>query len=541
MLNIRARQLNTPALFGYRQPVTGIPLTEPLPNFAAVFALDLNIFFDVARRRPRSGFGGVLMSAAFNNIVRLAVTDEFTKELKRSATNIKDPVLEFALQLPTLPPPINGLSERVIGQLAAIVFPDRAARGKLSAQDRSDLHHLGIAAHHKIAGFVTAEDALVNVSQIIEAQFGLRVVHVRDLAQSLKHATSVSSPLDIGFADRDLCLSEVNSTDAPKIRSLVDSVKLPPELRSLALVDGVQASNRRSLAVSFEGNVICVSFWQPQSLLQGALEALLLVDEEHASSIVAVNALLNRLARNASAHGPARLQITIPNSALTAQEIAIRYGFTRCKSSEAEISRYQRLAIGHAVTGSSWPTVRQKLRSVTDMSFPEALPVLGDENIHIPFVNREGKEFAIDLFDLETILSPTLFLLPGRTAILAPIRAAYADDLLGTSAQSSWLPLSQAAILHERTYFSAARNERLLRKGIPVVFYESGKFNGRAAAIAIARVTNTVIVPKRKVALSLVEGGVLDEKDLAELSSGERIAATSIDNIMKLKRPVPLR
>ena len=541
MINIRARQLNTPALFGYREAVTGIPLTDPLPNFAAVFALDLNIFFDVVRRRPRSEFGGVVMSAAFNNIVRLAVTDEFTTELRRSASNNHDPVLEFALQLPTLPRPLNGLNEQTIDQLAAIVFPEKAASGKLSAQDRSDLKHLAIAAHHKIAGFVTAEDALVNASQAIETQFGVRIVHVRDLAQTLKDATNVPSPLDIGFADRDLCLSEVTSIHASAIRTLVDSVKLPRDLRNLALADGVQANTRRSLVVSLESNVICVALWQPQSLLQGALEALLLVDEDQASSMVAVNALLNKLSRVTSSHGPARLQVTIPNSALGAQEMAIRYGFTRCNSEEAEVSRYQRLSIGAVVTGKSWPAVRQKLRSTTNMNFPETLPSPDGKDIRIPFENEDGKEFAIDLFDLETILSPTLFLLPGRVAVLAPIRASYADDLLGTSVQASLLPRRQAAILHERTYFSSSRNERLLSKGTPIVFYESGKANGRSAAVAVARVTSTVIVSKRKVASTLVESGVLDEDDLEGLSSSEQIAATSIDNIMKLKRPVPLK
>jgi GNAT superfamily N-acetyltransferase len=540
-INIRARQLNTPALFGYREPVTGIPLTEPLPNFTAVFALDLNIFFDVVRHRPRSEFGAVVMSAAFNNIVRLAVTEEFTRELKRSASNTHDPVLEFALQLPTLPAPVNGLNEQLMNELAAIVFPERASAGKLSAQDRSDLIHVAIAAHHKIAGFVTAEDALVKSSQTIETQFGVRIVHVRDLAEILNNTTNVSSPLDIGFADRDLCLSEINSGHASAIKGLADSVRLPRELRNLALADGVQASTRRSLAISFEGKVVCVAFWQPQSMLQGALEAFMLVDEDQASSVVAVNALLNKLSRIASSHGPARLQVVIPNSALATQEMAIRYGFTRCTGNEAEVSRYQRLSIGDAVSEKSWPSVREKLRTTTDMLFPAALPPIDVDDVRIQFENKDGKEFVIDLFDLETILSPTIFLLPGRSGILVPIRASYADDLLGTAAQASLLPRSQAAILHERTYFSSARNERLLRKGAPIVFYESGKSNGRSAAIAVARVTSTVIVPKRKVASTLIDSGVLDEEELRDLSSGEQIAATSIDNIMKLRKPVPLK
>jgi ribosomal protein S18 acetylase RimI-like enzyme len=315
-INVRARQFNTPALFGYRRPVSGIPLTEPLPNFTTILALDLNIFFDVARRRPRSEYGAVVMSAAFNNIVRLTVTQEFANELRRSATTTQDPILEFALQLPTLPAPATGVSEPIIQELARIVFPVRAAAAALTIQDRSDLVHLAIAAHHKIAAFVTAEDALVHASRAIEARFGIRILHVKDLAETLKSATSVSSPLDIGFSDRDLRLSDVTASHSSAIRSLVDSVKLPRELRGLALAEGVQASTRCSLAIAFEDQVISAAFWQPQSVLQGGLEALILVDEDQVSSLVAVNALLNRLSRVASERGPARVQISIPNSAL---------------------------------------------------------------------------------------------------------------------------------------------------------------------------------------------------------------------------------
>ena len=159
-INIRSRQLDTPALFGYRRPVTGIPLTEPLPNLSAVFALDLNVFFDVLKHRPRHDYGAAVMSAAFDNIVRLAVTEEFANELRRTTTGMPDPLLEFALQLPTLPAPVHGLSQQLINELAIIVFPQRAAAQRLTAQDESDLAHLAIAAHHKVTGFVTAEEAL---------------------------------------------------------------------------------------------------------------------------------------------------------------------------------------------------------------------------------------------------------------------------------------------------------------------------------------------------------------------------------------------
>jgi GNAT superfamily N-acetyltransferase len=540
-INIRARQFNTPSLFGYRRPVTGIPLTEPLPNFTTILALDLNVFFDVARRRPRSEYGAVVMSAAFNNIVRLTVTQEFANELRRSATSTPDPILEFALQLPTLPAPTNSVSPAFIDELAAIVFPARATAGTLTVQDKSDLTHLAIAAHHKITAFVTAEDALVRASSAIETRFGIRVLHVKDLAETIKSTTSVCSPLYIGFSDRDLRLSEVLAEHAAAIRNLADSVKLPRELRSLALAEGVQASTRQSLAIAFEDEVICAAFWQPQSILQGGLEALLLVDEDQVSSLVSVNALLNRLSRIASERGPARVQVIIPNSALGAQDVAIRYGFMRCSGTDSEVSRYQRLSIGGVVDAASWPSVRKNLQVTADMRISEDFAAIADEELRIHFQNQNGTDFIIDLFDLETNLSPTMFLLSGRNAVLVPIRSSYADDLLGTADQGSLLPKPQAGLLHERTYFSSVRNERLFVKGTPIVFYESGKLGGRSAAVAVARVTSTVVIAKSQIDAPLLEGGVVDEEGIKDLSSSTQIAATTMDNVMKLRKPVPLK
>ena len=73
------------------------------------------------------------------------------------------------------------------------------------------------------------------------------------------------------------------------------------------------------------------------------------------------------------------------------------------------------------------------------------------------------------------------------------------------------------------------------------VFYESGKSNGRSAAVAVARVTSTVVVPKSQITATLIDGGVVAEEDIKDLSSGILIAATTVDNVMKLRKPVALK
>ena len=205
-----------------------------------------------------------------------------------------------------------------------------------------------------------------------------------------------------------------------------------------------------------------------------------------------------------------------------------------------EVSRYQRLTLGRVVDEASWPSVRRLLESETDMRFAEDLSSIVDGEFRVQFQSKAGEQLLINLFDLETILSPTSFLLHNRTGALSPIRKIYADDLLGTGNQSSLLPRPQAGILHERTYFSDPRTQRLLSRGTPIIFYESGKGNGRSAAIALARITSTVVVPKSQITATLLSSGVVAEEDISSLSSGDLIAVTTVDNVLKLNKPVPL-
>jgi hypothetical protein len=78
-------------------------------------------------------------------------------------------------------------------------------------------------------------------------------------------------------------------------------------------------------------------------------------------------------------------------------------------------------------------------------------------------------------------------------------------------------------------------------RGTPVVFYESGKSNGRSAAIVVARVISTVVVPKGQIAASLLERGVVDDEGLEDFNSGKVVAATTVDNVLKLRRPVSFK
>ena len=111
VLNIRVRDLNTPNLFNFRDLVgTGdaadLHLVDRLFAQSPVYVIDLNVLFDVTKQRPRAKEAGLVMSAGFRNLVRVAVSEEFVNELRRTSSRTgDDPVLALALQLPRLSPP----------------------------------------------------------------------------------------------------------------------------------------------------------------------------------------------------------------------------------------------------------------------------------------------------------------------------------------------------------------------------------------------------------------------------------------------------
>ena len=174
------------------------------------------------------------------------------------------------------------------------------------------------------------------------------------------------------------------------------------------------------------------------------------------------------------------------------------------------------------------------------LRFANELPHFVSFDQEFKFADRFGRERSLPLNKLEKYLSPTLLILPGRPGVITPIQRAYADDLFGSSPQLSLLPLKEAVLFSERVYFSSSRNRSEMKPGTVLIFYESGKDDGRSAAIAVARVVATEIVEKKSISATLLRRGVVQASKIAELSSTGHIAVTKFDNVLILPTAVPL-
>ena len=141
---------------------------------------------------------------------------------------------------------------------------------------------------------------------------------------------------------------------------------------------------------------------------------------------------------------------------------------------------------------------------------------------------------------IEDLLSPTIFVGPGRLGCIAPIRRAYSDRLLQASQQMLLDPNREAALFSEWVYFSSYRNLRVLVPNTAILFYESSGNWGRASVVAVARIRSSEQHPKEEVPSEMLRHGVLDSDDIKGLTASQSIAVTTFHSVISFERPVPL-
>jgi len=173
--------------------------------------------------------------------------------------------------------------------------------------------------------------------------------------------------------------------------------------------------------------------------------------------------------------------------------------------------------------------------------FPESLPDLNNSEQTLSVTKAKGVTILISLTNLESLLSPVLFLFQSRYGAIVPIQRSFADELLGTSDQQSFLEIREASLLNERAYICTPRAAKALERGTPLLFYESSTGKGRSSVVAVGRSIASDIVLKSELPASIVRRSVLEEKLLDQITVGDRVLTTRFDNVMRLPNPVPFK
>jgi GNAT superfamily N-acetyltransferase/predicted nucleic acid-binding protein len=545
-INVRVRELDTPRLFRLAvAPSDSSPqdlkLSSRLFNLSPIYVLDLNILFDLVRKRANVDEVGRIVQASFNNLVRLAVTDEFIRELERTSTpSPTDPILELARRLPRLQAPPSELVNSTILELGSIVFPDEVSSGTLRAQDRSDLVHLATAIHCKASGFVTSEKAILRARSALESKYSLEVVGASEFADRVEPTDTEAMP-EVQALSAGQVLQGRPMLDGHRsfVEDFLVRMRCPQQL-----VQDVLRSDpgrpHRSIVVTCEGSVVAFGIWDVPSAIRFRIQSFLCVDEDHSAVNIAADFLLDSMSRESLSGYPIQLSLRLLPGHVMTKRMAAAHGFGPDANESSNSSSLQKIAVGCGVTANNWAHVWQQLKKGMGVVLPDSIPSY--QSLAQPILIKGPMEqtVSIPLEKIETLLSPVIFFLPDRPGAIVPIRKVYAADLIGGAKQLSFLASPEAVLLRERVYFSHPRTTSVLTKGIPVLFYESGRKGGSASVIAAARVIRTEVVSRDGANQELLRRGVLDRKSLKKICLAETVVATTIDNIMLFKNPVRL-
>lgn len=545
-INVRVRELDTPRLFRLAvAPSNASPqdlkLSSRLFDLSPIYVLDLNILFDLVKRRANVDEVGRIVRASFNNIIRLYVTDEFIKELERTSTPTpSDPILELALTLPRLQTPPPEVVNKITSELGLVLFPNSVSKGTLRVQDQSDLVHLATAIHHKASGFVTSEKAILRARAILQTKYSLEVVGASEFADTVEPSDMGATPVVQALSEGHVLQGRpMISNDLSLVEEFLIRMRCPQQLVQEALKPDPGCQHRR-IVVTSEGSIIAFGVWDIPSSVRFKVQTFVLVDEDHIAMTLAADFLFDSMSRE-SLHGfPIQLSLRVLPGHITTKRIAAAHGFCPDANELSNGSSFQKIALGCGVTAKNWTYVHQQLSKGMGVEFPTSIPNYESLAHPIAINDATGQATGISLERIEAVLSPGIFFLPGRTGAIVPIKKIYAVNLIGGAKQLSLLALPEAVLLRERVYFSDPRTAGVLTKGIPVLFYESGDKGGSSSVIATARIVRSEVMSKDGADHDSLRRGVLDRKSLKNICLSETVVATTIDNIMLFKSPVKL-
>ncbi|MBX9859246.1 MAG: GNAT family N-acetyltransferase [Sphingomonas sp.] len=528
---VRVRNLATPHLFS-SQPIVQIGLPHRFGAEASFYTFDLNVFFDLVRNRERHDSACALFGAALDHRIRLGVAPEFVNELRRTSRGQhNDPVLQMALQLPRLPPPMDAQAlERLSTYVHDIVFTNTGNSGAGTDQARSDARHLAHSAISRVSAFITSDGALLEARDELLAKVGIDVAGLDELLGLLADpADHVPSPKrrGEGFECREPTEAEacvyLKSAGVPL--SMVDEICGPRVGRAVIW---------RSAIWEGETIVAIACLASPVSTV-GEHKLLINVNPGHLDRELYAEHLLDAAIKQASKNNPAALRLSNVLGQPTVSAMATSRGFV-AREAGPDLMKF---AIGRPITQDSWEAIRHTTRRKTGLCLPTRWPQLSDSSRNIVVTTGSAQQLNLSPERFEDMFGPTLYLWPGREAVIVPIQRAYADELLGTNTQPrfSFIEDRDVSFLSRRAYVNTPRARNAMRPGLPILFHESGKNGGRSAVVAIGRIVDSVLIPKETVSADALRRVVVD--DLSEFSAVDEVLMTAFDNLIVCPKPVP--
>jgi GNAT superfamily N-acetyltransferase len=413
-INIRVRELDTPHLFEWatsefepKDPEVRLPArTRPE---GARYVIDLNVLFDVLKKRPRSEAAGWIVSAGLNNVVRLAVTEELIEELQRTShagQGTPDPILEMATKLPRIARPPESEIIRLTDKLGKMIFPERTTQGRLTDQDRSDLIHLITSIHHQVAGFITAEKAVLRASEELRSTYGINIMGPDEFAAATEPvAASAISNFTAEIAGTVIRVQAIDDRhDRSDLLDFLERMFVPVQERGEFLSSGATGAPVRRLAVRSGEELVALCSYQMPNEVRSDTDLFLCADQDHSSAAPAIDHLLDRVCREVTQNGPALIRLRqFLGHALT-REVAVSRGFHSGATSD-RFAILQKGCVGVPVGPAGWNETVRALKTRVGLSLPDRIPTYEGPMQLVP-VQVERQSLEVPLQYLEPFCPP---------------------------------------------------------------------------------------------------------------------------------------
>ena len=531
---VYVRELESENLFEYaaeRESRIDLGIKRRSARETPLYSLDLNVYFDFARERDHSNDARKLFGAALDHRIRLTVADEFVKELSRTSRNRRnDPILELALRLPRLPSADPSELKSLSDDIHDFVFVQSGATEAGTEQARSDAGHLAHAALARASAFVTRDGTVLSAGNELVSRYGIDVLTVKELVALLPPDSALgntSAQIGSGF---------ISAKATPEaIRNYMSALNLSQE--TIAKFSGKDTSSAvcvRRLVQSGDNVLGCAVLLVPRSM-ENHCELFVHVRPEALNAELYVDHLLTTMLTEASKTTPVRIELERSSGQSTLIAFAKARGFVRQPSTHS----YAKVAMGRPVTATTWNSATRELRHQTGLLLPDEIPV-ARQSEPIQIGTDEGETIVMSLGGLEDFLAPVLFIWPGRSGVLVPIKREYSERLLLANQQLKLGLTSEkdAAFLSKRGYVNTPKAASKMQPDSPILFYESmGKRKrGAGAVVAVGRIVDSVILDSRDVPPHAMRRIVVD--DPTSVTSTKDVLYTTFDNLFSLPNPV---
>lgn len=416
----------------------------------SLWVIDINVLFDLVKAgRDNYNLALGVFSAALEGRVRLAVTSEFPTELsRRASTSGDDPLLQIASALPRLQSSSAQSLDNHAEQLHQLIFAEQKPSQAGTPQAQSDCKHLAECISGNARAFVTSDGLLLRNRRQVRERWGLDIVSLEDFNEALSPVVLKSSNSTVqgdGFH-----FSTVSASRANEIAVGLQSTALSA---SFFQTETSGRTLQFKAAIDNDGNPIGLSVVSSPSRLGKPHTVAMLIDNRRIEAELVAEVLLDQAVQDITLRGPAEIELFSPAGQIVVKRVALQFGFQ--KSSDDQ--RFIKTAIGAPITPDGLPKITEKLRLSYGTRSIKNLPNCFED------FDQQRRQGSAEFTSNEDILSPCLIITNDRKVCIQPIGASYADQLLGTSKQSNFLPQFEGAFRARKTYVSSGRSKNLFQ------------------------------------------------------------------------------